>query len=297
MSSPAEEYLSQLDTIVLEGLQTKTHIYQFLQLYGNSRPKILDKLYTSYLNDTLQNNLFFQISRILLVNGHNSTSSTKNSNLLSLNNKKLSQEAQSIDLSWENKCLEKLTPLITTNKNKLAEIPNLPIFPHLIRHVNLTLGFPLDKTECSNCISEMLKIIKTRPSHKTQKDLLSSQTQGKIIKTLNIMKIKYIEEYEIDGYFIDFFLPDLNIGLEYNGPNHYYPLQTQFNEKTKFRYKQIVGFSNIKLIFINYWEWQRIDNDHLTVNYLKKLLYDNYKIEDGPLFYENFDTLKVLRIA
>ncbi len=251
--------------------------YNFLQLYGKSRGDVLNKLFTTFTTQTVPTDYFFRLSRLFLVNNYNQSKIPE------------STDTTTATISWEKSSLPRLNELVENYKSINPKL--LFHIPRLVRHVNKKLD--LSPTEEQNTILiDINKIIKK----KNQLSLTSTQTQGKIIKTLKLLNIKYIEEYPMDGYTLDYFLPDLNIALEYSGPDHYYPIQTQLNEKTKFRHLQLVEYSGVKIVYINYWEWNRLDNDNVTINYFKKLLYEDYSIEKGPLFHENFNTLINLRI-
>ena len=98
-----------------------------------------------------------------------------------------------------------------------------------------------------------------------------------ISKCLDIYKIKYYKEYKFDDcrykYKLpfDFYLPDYNICIEYDGEQHYMPVtfggmsekqaeknlqQCQLRDNIKTRYCQE---NNIKLLRIPYWEFENIE--------------------------------------
>ena len=276
-------------TSTKEDYSANNYLYQFLELYGNSRPVILNKLLTIYSNENITNSLFLRLSRLFLINDPTP---------IKLKDRNKTNDFSIISNNWEITCFNKLTKIIKDKATlNITYSGSLYTLPYLLRHLNYVLDSPIPEQEYKQNEIELRKFLleKEKSQRKYKPNLTSTQTQGKIIKTLKAMKIKYIEEFKIDGFYIDFYLPELKIALEYNGPDHYYPLQTQLNEKTKYRYYQINNYDQIKVVFIHYWEWNRLDNDHVTLNYLKKLLFDNYSIVNGPLFYENFDTLKVIK--
>jgi hypothetical protein len=123
----------------------------------------------------------------------------------------------------------------------------------------------------------------------------NKKTQAKIKNTLVKFGIKYEEEYKRDGYKYDYYLPELNAVLEYDGPDHFYPLQTQLNETNKFRYKNIYENFKCKLISIPFFEFMRYDTTELTEAYLKQVIYKDYDLFSTPLFEENYDLFKNMR--
>jgi very-short-patch-repair endonuclease len=94
-----------------------------------------------------------------------------------------------------------------------------------------------------------------------------SRGEQKIADYLNTKCIKYIWEYRIENQLrFDFYLPDINVAIEYDGEQHFKPIlyygghdklkETQQRDKKKNRYCQKVG---IKLIRIPYTEFDKID--------------------------------------
>ena len=86
--------------------------------------------------------------------------------------------------------------------------------------------------------------------------------------------VKYIKEYHININtenikFIryDFYLPDLKIAIEYDGEQHYFPVNIFGGEKKFLRQKELDEFknkycinNNITLIRIPYYEKKNIPN-------------------------------------
>lgn len=105
--------------------------------------------------------------------------------------------------------------------------------------------------------------------------------------TLNLlfqkMNLKYVSQYTFDDLYgnkeklrFDYYLPDYNLLIEYQGQQHY-SAQTFFGGEEKF--KQQKKYDNIKkeyckkhgykLIEIPYWDYDKLDEDYIK-NILKK---------------------------
>lgn len=99
----------------------------------------------------------------------------------------------------------------------------------------------------------------------------------KIKIILEKLKIKYIREYEIadSRQRFDFFLPDLNIAIEYDGVQHFKSVdyfggeegfkKTKERDRRKDEYCQS---NNIKLIRIPYTDFDKLNEDYIS-NLLK----------------------------
>lgn len=96
-----------------------------------------------------------------------------------------------------------------------------------------------------------------------------SKGEQKVRKYLNLHNINYIDQYEINidkninfsgKAYLDFYLPDYNIAIEYNGIQHYIPIkyfggELKFNEYQIPRDDFIKNYCekhNIKLIILKY---------------------------------------------
>ena len=114
---------------------------------------------------------------------------------------------------------------------------------------------------------------------------LRSQYNAYISILLTNMKLTYVPEYvvKINGvvYRYDFYLPDYNLIIEYDGEQHYFPinfgrwdeleLQRQFNkiqEHDKIK-TQYCHDHRINLLRIPYWEKQNIET--IIYNHLQRL--------------------------
>lgn len=92
---------------------------------------------------------------------------------------------------------------------------------------------------------------------------ISFETQKSFIDCKNVFPLKF-----------DFYLPDYNLLIEYNGKQHYEPIeylggeerfeQQQINDNIK---KSWCKKNNIKLIEIPYWDYE-----NLTINYIKNII-------------------------
>lgn len=96
-----------------------------------------------------------------------------------------------------------------------------------------------------------------------------SKGEQKIIKYLDSKKIDYKHEYpvEIEGHKlrIDFFLPTFNIGIEYNGIQHYEPVK-HFGGESQLKKQQ--AMDNLKKKYYNIKEisYQDFDNIELILD-------------------------------
>ena len=95
----------------------------------------------------------------------------------------------------------------------------------------------------------------------------SSHGEKRILFWLEQNNIGYCRQYKIDNYKVDFYLPNSNIIIEFNGIQHYEPVE-HFGGKEKFiqqqyRDKYIQDYciqKNIKLIEISYLDYEQIEN-------------------------------------
>lgn len=109
-----------------------------------------------------------------------------------------------------------------------------------------------------------------------------SKNEEIIANFLETNNIKYIPQYRINNPFenrkfieIDFYLPDYNLFIEYNGKQHYVPIE-YFGGKLRFNdqlnrddnLKKYCKDNNIKLLEIRYDE----NTEDVIYNYFKKLL-------------------------
>lgn len=109
----------------------------------------------------------------------------------------------------------------------------------------------------------------------------------KVHKFLSEYKIKFKSEFPLDGckykgqLYLDFYLVDLNIGIEYNGQQHYKPVRFSYSIseeqskerlrlqkiKDRIKYKYCKNKS-IPLLIIPYWEFDNIEQ--ILAKYLFK---------------------------
>lgn len=108
----------------------------------------------------------------------------------------------------------------------------------------------------------------------------TSKGEKRIMRFLDDKNIKYIFEYydskligpDCKKYRFDFYLPDINLVIEYHGQQHYLPVRfsnsvslIEANERLKNRIKddlikeEILKNNNIKLITIPYTEYSNIE--------------------------------------
>lgn len=99
-----------------------------------------------------------------------------------------------------------------------------------------------------------------------------SKHEMQIMHYLKLLEVRYIREYNPQGLvnpatcyplFIDFFLPDYNIAIEFDGSHHYKQIKgysslkkTQERDVIKTKYCLYKG---IKLLRIPYWETENME--------------------------------------
>lgn len=129
--------------------------------------------------------------------------------------------------------------------------------------------------ECGNmCIKARRNIIS---GHTQSCGCLVSKGENKIEKILQDLDIKYEKQKKFEDLIgklrplpFDFYLPDYNICIEYQGEQHYKPMRFT-NSQEKFKERQIndnkkrqyCKANNIILIEIPYWDFDKLDKDYL----------------------------------
>lgn len=130
--------------------------------------------------------------------------------------------------------------------------------------------------ECGN-LTEVLS------SHLLSKETQSCGCIGKSIGEYNIINIlkenniQYIQEYRFDdlqNYRFDFYLPELNRLIEFDGRQHYFPCGGVWDEHDSLQQRQQrdqikneYAFSNkIELVRIPYWERDKITLEMILGN-------------------------------
>jgi len=118
-----------------------------------------------------------------------------------------------------------------------------------------------------------------------------SKGEEKILKYLKKHNISHIREYKIPGYNYryDFYLPELNILIEYDGIQHFKPRsffggKDEF-KKTRKRDKEkntLATFNNIHLIRIPYIKYNILEE------YLEKQIKRFYKFNVKGTYYKTF---------
>jgi very-short-patch-repair endonuclease len=143
--------------------------------------------------------------------------------------------------------------------------------------------------------------IELRGRGASQDELVLSKTENKVGEYLKANKqYNIIEQYKIDSYTVDFFIKDKGIIVEYFGPLHFYPLQTQVDQLSKFRLKYLMERNNsYKVVIVPHFDLERFSTENRTVGYLDKLLNNPYTTYDelkaSALFHENYDMFKVIK--
>lgn len=263
------ELIKELNSIVTREYARNTidrshnlNYYQFLMRYGRSdKNNILNSIFNEYYQSNKVDNqsLILSTSKIFLINSFT-------------------------DKNWQSICREKL---------KIKNLPlNDGIIDKLVKHV-----YSADNVDSKETMSEEVAELQIASDLEKRDDITTTKTQMKIKKFLDILGVKYIEEFRHKQYTYDYFLPDLNAILEFHGPDHFYPLQTQLDEKNKFRMINIRENFSGKIIVIPFFEFMRFDTDQTTLSYLRNVIFKNYDLfeENSLLFKENFDLFGQIR--
>jgi len=175
--------------------------------------------------------------------------------------------------NWETNCLLRIEDIIKRDK-----IDSLTF--KLLEHLNKQDGSKKINVE---------EILDKNGVLTTSDEGDTTKTQKSLETHFNHMKLKYKTEYNRDFYRYDFFLPEDNCVIEYDGPDHFYPLQTQLNENSKFKYMNITEKFNSKLVIIPHFEYSRYDSPELAFFFLKQIIFNNSDIFNTALFHENFN--------
>lgn len=131
---------------------------------------------------------------------------------------------------------------------------------------------------CSDCGNHWDARIDSRTTGNGCKKCSSSKGEKRINSFLNNHNIKYVIQKSFDGcfdvnkLFFDFYIPYYNLCIEYNGEQHYYPVDFAGRGKEwaenlfqkcikRDEIKSIFcRNNNIKLLIIPFWEFNNIDN-------------------------------------
>jgi hypothetical protein len=167
---------------------------------------------------------------------------------------------------WEDRCLD-----------KFHFFKNHPFEYRVSNLINHKFGQEKLKVKLNN------KIIKP--------DISTSQVIHTNIIS-NALNLECDKETSFHDYIIDIYIPSLETVVETDGPDHFYPLQSQFRNRNKFRYKYLHTFFKKKLVSLPYFEISRQDNDYILSQLIYKLIYSDYDLFESELFKTNFDLLK-----
>ena len=156
----------------------------------------------------------------------------------------------------------------------------------IFRHNSKTCLNPNNKKEFTKTIHNFVNLGQRCPfCSKFSKDIRDSKGILKIKKFLDSKNIKYIAEYRIkeciseSGHMLpfDLYLPDYNILIEYDGEQHFKPIEIfggedqyeklKHNDKIKNNFSKE---SNYSLLRISYKEFNKINN--ILNEYLDKFI-------------------------
>lgn len=252
-----ENFLDEIDSCLLNNYLSAK---KFIDYYGGVSPDLVTKL-----DSKLNSIIMIHSERFLM-------------EFLRLSETLMILNAQT---NWEDHSIK----IIMANKDHFFSIKNFNtrmfrLFEHLHQH-NPSL------TE------DVLNYARTKITTYDDNRPLTTQSQMSFASTLDEMGIRYRKEYSRDNYVYDFYLDDYNIVLEYDGPIHFYPLQTQLRETDKFRIRNIMRKYGSKVIKIPFFESSKFDDKKNA--YLEMTIKNPVDLFNSPLFEVNFDMMKRLR--
>ena len=154
--------------------------------------------------------------------------------------------------------------LVKTNEDFLKELNQInPDIKVLEKYVNATTKL---KCQCLKCNNVFYSDPHHLLSNKGCPNCKSSKGEKLILSFLTENKIQFIQQYQLksninkSGYmYVDFYLPDYNAIIEYNGIQHYIPTEhfggeLQFNQQIKrdTDLRQYCKNNNISLLEISF---------------------------------------------
>lgn len=241
------------------------NIYFHLKNFGNYRENILNKIFENY--ETLDNQSFLMISKIFLLNDYKEN-------------------------DWEIKCMDRIQEVVNFKFQNGQRVDSLTL--KLLEHFERKILVENIHSNHNNKIGNLINQIKSSISTHNE-DIDTTKTQKSLEMHFAHMKLNYKVEFFRDYYRYDYYLPEENIVIEYDGPDHFYPLQTQLTENSKFKYRNIFAKFGSKIVIIPHFEYSRYDSPDLSAFFLKNLIFKNYDIFMTPLFHENFNYFKPMR--
>lgn len=253
------QYITELDQhLINEYLEVtnRNSIYTYLKHYGNFRKSLLDKIYDIYSND---------------INKLSPYKFTTTSQIFLLNN---------YQKDWETIFLKNLKSKIIPQKKRNTLLYRLIKHTHIKHNKEFNDQYYIDFCNVNSSESSEVTI---------------TNMQLDIENALKELKINYIQEYTYDHYNFDFYLPDLKVLVEFDGPVHFYPMQTQYKESQKYRLKYMFENSEMTVVNIPGFEQNRWTTQASVRENVKKLIFEKHDIFNGPLFNENYDMQKPLR--
>lgn len=130
---------------------------------------------------------------------------------------------------------------------------------------------------------------------------IESSGERILSRLLDKYKIKYIREYKIDNYKyrFDFYLPDANIYIEFNGIQHYHPVDAFGGEKSLIKTvrndrikKKIVKDIGGVLITISYRHFKKLHTGEYLTQRLKRVYKYWYMVDDKLRVFRELSELK-----
>ncbi len=232
--------------------------------YGNYRKTFIDKLYRNYLK-----------------------------NFKEIKNEKFHVEFIKIFVMQDliNICEEKCILNIIKNIDKKPNLTRTEFFilHHFWKKLNSNINNKNEKIEIN------FNINRNPINHIAENFLNITKTQTNIKRYLQHLKIDFKEEFQEDGFSYDYYLPSLNTVLEFDGPLHFYPLQSQYLDKFKFRFKVIDEIYKRRIVYIPYFEWMKLDTESFSLEYLRKIIYKKWDFNDTNCFKESYDITNIER--
>jgi len=258
ISSIEDFYLNKLFIDLKNSNKNVKNNLEFFNLYGNYRKSLVLKLYNKYLenfNEIQNYNTHLDFLRIFMI--------------------------QNLDNNWEEHFINIIYSINDKTLLNKTEFFLLFHFSEKLKFKNnITIKYDLNRRPKIDIKDEFL---------------MTTKTQTNIKKYLKILNIEFLEEYTEDGFAYDYYLPKLNIVLEFDGPIHFYPLQIQFLDWNKFRYKMINDLFKRRVVYIPYFEWMKLETENFSLEYLKNIIYNHWDYNNTNCFRESYDYTNIQR--
>lgn len=285
-----KEIEKEIETVIIKSFKQEKYLNEFyvhFKKYGQFNKRLIELIYKDiFINligeEQSQKNFndFLKISKILMFSEFRTTNENKEKNTCDISN-------NLEKLNWKQICKEKLEKnlnyYIKTKNNSDIKLYEYVLDEHTLKDFN-------ENSKKSKYISSSHNNLDlSNKGYSTS--FRQINLQNSLLRNLKDVK----SEYTRAGYIYDCYSESKDIIFEFNGPQHFYPLQTQLIDSDKFRIKNIYQNFKSKIVIIPYYEWERLETDKHIDIYLEKAINLKYNLLDSPLFKENFDLTKFAR--